>query len=583
MAVNRRDLMLTHLQLRDLVLVDRAELEFEAGLTALTGETGAGKSIIVDALLLIAGARADADVVRQGAERAEMSASFSALPAVALEWLQSHEIETDGEVVIRRVIGADGRSRAYLNGQVVPLQALRELAHFLIDVHGQQEFQHLMKQAAQRDLLDQRLSAPALRGQLTDLYERYAAQCRELEALEAAAQNRDARLDLKRYQLTELQTEVTTVADIEALFADQKRISGRSRLGAAARAALNFSYESDGDSAHQLLGKASSALRVVSGDPSLAEAAQLLGEAAILTQESAAALRRYLENLDVDPARQDEIERRAAALEALARKHRVAVLELPAQLANLEREVAALDGVQVSLSLLEGQVATLTREYRAAAARLSEARRTAALVLGQQVTELMQTLGMAGGEFAVSVTRSEQEFSGTGSDDIEFLVRANPGQALKSLAKVASGGELSRISLAVQVAGRTQASALCMVFDEVDAGIGGAVAEIVGRQLRALGGRAQVLCVTHLAQVASQAHRQLRVTKLSDGKVTRTVVETLDSPERVDEIARMLGGIDMTEQARAHARQMLSGKETGAEKSRAPRVQREAASVKRPV
>jgi DNA repair protein RecN (Recombination protein N) len=557
--------VLTHLQLRDLVLVDQAELEFGGGLTALTGETGAGKSIVVDALLLIAGGRGAGDIARQGAERAEVTASFSALPQGAVNWLKDQSIDFDGELVVRRVIGADGRSRAYVNGQVVPLQALRELAEFLIEIHGQQEFQHLVSRAAQRELLDERLSspgtpgAPGLKNTVAELFERYSTARREFDSLKSAAENRDARLDLLRYQLRELQAEVSSVSQIEELFADQKRIAARSRLGEAARTALGASYESDGLSAHDLLSKAAAALRSVAEiDAALGEAGKLLGEAAILTQEAAESLRRYLDDLDIDPARQDEIERRAAALEALARKHRIRVLELPEHLARLEQEVAALDNVQVSLAALEKQVAETTRDYRSAAQRLSDARRTAAQLLGVQVTQLMQTLGMAGGEFAVHVNPSEQEFSANGSDEVEFQVSANPGQPLKSLAKVASGGELSRISLAVQVAGRAASSPLCMVFDEVDAGIGGAVAEIVGRQLRELGERAQVLCVTHLAQVASQAHGQFRVTKLSDGKITRTAVKPLGAAERTDEIARMLGGIDITEQARAHARDMLA-------------------------
>jgi DNA repair protein RecN (Recombination protein N) len=551
--------VLTHLQLRDLVLVDQAELEFGAGLTALTGETGAGKSIIVDALLLIAGGRAAGDIVRQGAERAEIAASFSGLAAGAINWLQEQSIDCDGEVIMRRVIGSDGRSRAYVNGQLVALQALRELAELLLEIHGQQEFQHLVSRGAQRELLDERLSTPTQLRTVAELFDRFNASRRDLESLRSAAENRESRLDLLRYQLSELKADVGTVSEIEELFADQKRFAGRGRLGLAVRTALTAAYESDADSAHDLLGKATAALRGVSDmDPKLGESGKLLAEAAILTQEAAESLRHYLDGLDVDPARQEEIERRAAALEALARKHRVGVPELPAQLLRIEQEVAALDNVQLSLAGLETQTAELIRQYRTAAQRLSDARQTAATLLGVQVTQLMQTLGMAGGEFAVKVTPSAQEFSGAGSDEVEFLVSANPGQPLKSLAKVASGGELSRISLAVQVAGRAQSSALCMVFDEVDAGIGGAVAEIVGRQLRELGERAQVLCVTHLAQVACQAHSQFRVTKLSDGKITRTAVKTLSSPERVDEIARMLGGIDITEQARAHAREMLA-------------------------
>jgi DNA repair protein RecN (Recombination protein N) len=568
--------MLTHLQLRDFVLVDQAELELASGLTALTGETGAGKSIVVDALLLIAGGRAGGDVVRLGAERAEVAASFDALPGTVRTWLDAQSIEHDGELIVRRVIGADGRSRAYVNGQMVPIQALRDLAQFLLEVHGQQEFQRLVNRSAQREMLDEHLPDQSLVQAVSALHERYRTCRREFESLTAAALNRDARLDLLRYQVAELKAEVSTVAAIEELFADQKRVAGRGRLAGAARLALTAVYESESDSAHDLLGRAQAALRhVADADPELVPAGKLLAEAMINTQEAAQALRRYLDILDIDPARQEEIERRAAALEALARKHRVGVLDLPAQLLNVESELTALDNAQHSLAALELALQQLTRDYRAAAARLTEARTAAAGQLGGRITQLMQTLGMAGGRFAVSVTPSDAEFASQGSDEIEFMVSANPGQALKSLAKVASGGELSRISLAVQVAAAAKTSALCMVFDEVDAGIGGAVAEIVGRQLRDLGERAQVLCVTHLAQVASQAHGQFRVTKLSDGKITRTAVKALGPPERVDEIARMLGGIEITEQARAHAREMLlAGREAAVKKKRSPAARR---------
>ena len=551
--------MLTHLQLRDFVLVDQAELELEPGLTALTGETGAGKSIVVDALLLLAGGRAAGDVVRQGAERAEVAASFDALPPAANAWLERQAIEHSGELVLRRVIGADGRSRAYVNGQLVPVQGLRELAEFLIEIHGQQEFQHLVNRGAQREMLDQHLADAAPAAAVAELYERYRLCSRDYEALKSAAENRDSRLDLLRYQLAELEAEVTTVAAIEELFADAKRVAGRGRLAAAAQTALSAAYEADGDSAHDLLGRAHAALRnVADADPQLAPMLKLLAEAQINTHEAAESLRRYLDVLDIDPARQEEIERRAAALEALARKHRLGVLELPEQLLRTEAELATLDDAQLSLAALERELDALIRDYRSAAQRLTEMREAAAGHLGTHITKLMQGLGMAGGRFAVSVVPSDSEFGDKGSDDIEFLVSANPGQGPKSLARVASGGELSRISLAVQVAAAAKNSALTMVFDEVDAGIGGAVAEIVGRQLRDLGERTQVLCVTHLAQVASQAHGQFRVTKLSDGKITRTAVKALSPAERVDEIARMLGGIDITEQARAHAREMLA-------------------------
>ncbi len=573
-AISRRPYsMLTHLKLRDLVIVDEAELEFGPGLTALTGETGAGKSIVVDALLLVAGNRGAGDVVRHGAERAEVAASFAGLSAGALRWLEAQAIEHDGEVLVRRVIGADGRSRAYVNGQMVPIQALREFADMLIEIHGQQEFQHLVKRSAQRDLLDERLGDAQLTASVAQVYERYRACRREYESLKSAAENREARLDLLRYQLTELKAEVTTVAAIEELFVEQKRIAGRGRLAAAAGGALAAVYEDDGANAHDLLAKAAAALRgAAEVDPQLGQSAQLLTEAGINVREAAESLRRYLEALDVDPARQEEIERHAAALEALARKHRQSVLELPAQMARTEQEIQVLANAELSLSKLEAALEALTREYGAAAQRLTQARNRAAEVLGGRITELMQVLGMRGGRFAVNVESNPEQFGPGGCDEVEFLVSANPGQPLKSLAKVASGGELSRISLAVQVAAAANEAALCMVFDEVDAGIGGAVAEIVGRQLRELGKRAQVLCVTHLAQVAAQAHSQFRVTKLSDGKATRTMVKTLSAAERVDEIARMSGGIDITDRARAHAREMLarSADAQPAQKKRAP-------------
>ena len=550
--------MLTHLQLRDLVIVDRAELELASGMTALTGETGAGKSIIVDALMLIAGDRAAGDIVRQAAERAEVAASFANLPPAAVAWLENQAIENDGEIVVRRVIGADGRSRAFVNGQVVPIQALRELGEMLIEIHGQQEFQHLVKRSAQRDLLDEHLSAALVRA-VADVHGRYRACRREFESLQAAAANRDASLDLLRYQQNELNTELAGLASIEELFVERKRIADRGRLATAAQFALTAIYDAEGDAAHDLLAKAQGALRsAADSDPELAKTSSLLQEAMIVTSEAAEGLRRYLEALDVDPARQEEIERRAAALEALARKHRRAVAELPQQLEQVEHELKALENAQHSLSDLETQLAHLTLEYRAAARSLSEARNTAATALSGRITQLMQALGMAGGRFEVSLAPSEAEFSAHGSEEVEFLVSANPGQPPKALAKVASGGELSRISLAIQVAAAAKNSGLCMVFDEVDAGIGGAVAEIVGRQLRDLGARAQVLCVTHLAQVAAQAHNQFRVTKQSEGKITRTSVEPLAPDQRVDEIARMLGGVDISEQARAHARDMLA-------------------------
>jgi DNA repair protein RecN (Recombination protein N) len=551
--------VLTHLQLRDFVIVDAAELSFGPGLTALTGETGAGKSIVVDALLMLAGGRAGGDVVREGAERAEATAGFASLPAPALAWLRDQAIDHDGEVLVRRIVGADGRSRSYLNGQLVALQSLREFAESLIEIHGQQEFQHLVRREAQRALLDEHGSPPQLLAAVADLYARQRACRARVEALRAAAENREARLDVLRYQLGELEADVGAAADIESLLIERKRIAGRGRLADCARTALTAIYEADEGSAHDMIGKAQAALRLPGeADPAMGRAGAALGEAALQLREAAGILRDLLDALDVDPAHQDEVEQRAATLEALARKHKVGLLELPEQRRRLEAELHALETAAVDAAARGTELAQLAAQYREAAGHLTAARRAGARELSARITGLMQTLGMRGGRFAVELATDADSFGPHGSDSVEFLVSANPGQAPKSLAKVASGGELSRISLAVQVAAAAARPPPCMVFDEVDAGIGGAIAEIVGRQLRALGARGQVLCVTHLPQVAAQAHHQFRVRKSTDGRSTRTSIATLEAEDRVDEIARMLGGIAVTAQARAHAREMLA-------------------------
>ncbi len=550
--------MLRQLQLRDFVIVDRADLEFSPGMTALTGETGAGKSIIVDALGLLAGGRASADIVRQGAERAEASASFANLPPAALRWLTEQSIDHEGEVLVRRVVGIDGRSRAFLNGQMVPLQSLREFADLLLEIHGQQEFQHLVKREAQRSLLDEHAGALVLATAVGAAHAEYSQCLAQFEALRTAAGDRDARLELLRYQLTEMRAEVGSAADIDALFIERQRIAGSGRLGEAARTALAAVDEADEANAQLLLARAQTALRGAgSADPALAQAGQFLSEALIQVDEAAGVLRRFLQSLDIDPQRQEEVERKAAALEALARKHRISVTALPEQRASLEQELDALENSAISLGKLEARLIILRDGYRIAARKLSATRLATAKLLGKEITQLMQSLGMKGGRFLVQVSADEQQVSVNGIDTVDFLVSANPGQEPKALAKVASGGELSRISLAIQVAAAAKTGVPCMVFDEVDAGIGGAIAEIVGLQLRALGERGQVLCVTHLPQVASQAHAQYQVSKQTDGKVTRTSLKGLTGAERIDEIARMLGGIDVTDKARAHAREML--------------------------
>jgi DNA repair protein RecN (Recombination protein N) len=553
--------MLAHLQIRDFAIIDSAELELAGGLTALTGETGAGKSIIVDAVMLALGGRASVDALRHGAERAEITATFQTGPEDSVRrWLDEQSIETaDDEIVLRRVIGRDGRSRQYVNGRALPAQTVRQLGALLIDIHGQQEFQSLVSRESQREILDGH--GPAL--ELTTAVSALAAEWRtctsERDSLAAMARDRGARLELLRYQVGELEALGLGAGESEALLDERMRLANRGRLAEAAQAALAFCYDGDGADAHALAARAAGVLRGATAlDARLAETHQLIAESIIALRESGARLGAYLETLDADPARHEAVERRLSAIEDLARKHRVEAAALPAKLEELRSQLQLVEQSELVLGGLDDRIAGIRRQYAAAAVELTAARRQAARRLGTAVTGLMRQLGMPGGKFEIAVEADpDQDPSPSGADRVEFLVSANPGEPPKPVARVASGGELSRISLAVQVAAAHRTARTCMIFDEVDSGIGGGVAEIVGRKLRELGDHGQVLCVTHLAQVASQAHHQHRVTKLTDGRASRTSVNTLKDDERVEELARMLGGVEITRKAREHAREML--------------------------
>lgn len=557
--------MLSHLQVRDFAIIDAVEIELDAGLTALTGETGAGKSILVDAVMLAIGGRANADVVRHGAERAEITATFDlADNAPARAWLEEQSLEHEGEVILRRVIGREGRSRLYVNGQTLPAQLVRALGELLIDIHGQQEFLSLMRRPAQRELLDDHGGHAALLVPVREAAAEWRRLAAEHESLTARAAERGSRLELLRYQVGELEALALEPGEVASLQEEQSRLANRGRLAEAARNALVLAYEADDGDAHALVSRATGTLKAAAElDPTLAEPLRLLGEATIALNEAGRALSAYLEALDVDPERQDWVERRVGAFEDLARKHRVAATELGAELDRLRLELGELENSEVMLAGLERRLAETRARWDAAAARLSVARRKAAKQLGAAVAGLMALLGMPGGRFEVALeTQAGQDPTPEGADLVEFLVSANPGQPPRPVARVASGGELSRISLAVQVAAAHHAPSACMIFDEVDAGVGGAVAEMVGRQLAQLGRRGQVLCVTHLAQVASQADHQVRVSKLTDGRASRMTVAELGSAERVEELARMLGGVEITRRAREHAREMLKAAES---------------------
>jgi DNA repair protein RecN (Recombination protein N) len=552
--------MLTSLQIRDFAIIDAVEVEWRGGLTVLTGETGAGKSIVVDALQLLAGGRAGAEVVRHGAARAEVAATFDIVqgPRELKRWLDEQAISCEGELSVRRVVGQDGRSRGFLNGQASPLQLLREVGNILIDIHGQHEFQSLVRSASQRELLDGFGRLDSLAGQVGIAHRVWLEILNRTLDLEGRARDREARLDFLRHQERELQALQLSASEFDALTAERARLANHGRLASGAQAALLQLFEEDAGSAHASVSRALQALKSLAAlDTKLATVATLVAEAGMQIREAARELQHYLDGLELDTSRQNHVEERLAAIEELARKHRVKPDELSERARTLSAELDALERVDTDIASLKKDQAAALENYRSLAQQLSARRATAARQLAKDITLRMQSLGMTGGRFAVEVTpHNTAEPAVHGLDQIEFRVTANPGQPLRPLAKVASGGELSRLSLAVQVSCAAR-DPRCMIFDEVDAGIGGGVAEIVGRELRALGECGQVICVTHLPQVASQGHQHLRVTKVSDGKTTRTHLAVLTPAERIEELARMLGGIEVTAKARAHAGEML--------------------------
>jgi DNA repair protein RecN (Recombination protein N) len=569
--------MLTHLQIRDLAIVDALELDFAGGLTVLTGETGAGKSIVVDALTLLCGARADADQIRSGADRAEIAATFDIrqAPAELRAQLEEQSIEADDELLVRRVINADGRSRAYLNGQAVPVMQLREIVGSLLDVHGQHEFQSLVRPAMQRELLDHYGKLEPATAGVGAAHREWLALLNKVLEIESKLRDRDARIELLRFQDSELTALDLKAGEAAELASESVRLANRGRLVDGTQVAAQLLYEGEEDTAQARIARAQSALRpLLSVDPELDAIMPLLDEAAIRITEAARELSRYAGSLDLDSARQATVERRLAAAEELARKHRIAVGDLPEHRVTLRAELDMLETAEQDVATLRRQQTEALDTYRKLAQQLSAARTETAATFGKEISARMQLLGMTGGRFQAEVAPLEStEPQPHGLDQIEFRVTANPGQPPRALAKVASGGELARLSLAVQVA-CTAEGRHCMVFDEVDAGIGGAVAEIVGKQLRELGSRSQVLVVTHLPQVAAQGHHHLRVLKLTDGRSTRTTLAELSGQERVQEIARMLGGAQVTEKALAHAREMLASPAKGGDTARIQRSDR---------
>lgn len=547
--------MLLRLAIRDFVIVDRLELDFSAGFGALTGETGAGKSILVDALSLALGERAEAGAVRVGAEKADISAEFAVAAGSPLAaWLADNDFDADC-CILRRVVDSSGKSRAWLNGTAATLGQLREAAEMLCDIHGQHAHHSLLRADAQRALLDAHAGASQLAREVATLFAAWkkAREARRLAEQDSEAAQREK--EILEWQVKELAALAFDPQAWQETEAEQRRLAHAASLLEASASALDVLDEGEAPALAALQHASGRLTELTAVDAALGDAAQLFESALIQLEESALALRRYRDKLDLDPARLSELDARIDAVTQMARKHRAAPDELPAILARLETRLAELTLAADPGALAEREQRTAA-DYRQAAERLRAERRRAAQALSAAVTAAMQELAMAGGRFEVALTPLDEGVS-FGLEAVEFLVTANAGQPPRPLAKVASGGELSRIGLALQVIASQSHAAGTLIFDEVDVGIGGRVAEIVGQMLKQLGSDRQVLCVTHLPQVAARADWQWSISKETRAGATVSRVTPLDESSRIEEIARMLGGVKITDTTRQHAQEML--------------------------
>ncbi|MDZ7656620.1 MAG: DNA repair protein RecN [Sulfurimicrobium sp.] len=549
--------MLLSLAIRDFVIVDRLELEFKPGFTVLTGETGAGKSILIDALALVLGERADAGVVRAACERAELSAEFDAAKIPVLKnWLDENGLADEpGVCLMRRVIDASGRSRSFINGRAVTLQQLREAGECLVDIHGQHAHQSLLKSSAQRELLDGYAGSGDSAREVARYFRDWQAVRERFLAWEKDSAAAAVELEQLEWQVRELRALDLGEEEWPELQAEHARLAHSASLLENAQYAVELLAEGDQALLPQLNGLIGRINKVVEFDSALSEPLAILDSAAAQMQEAAYGLRHYAQRLDMDPDRLRQIEQRLEQVHDMARKYRVAAEALP-QL--LQERAARLEGLRQlgSAEALRRQEAEAEAAYLSRAKELSSARWLAAQELGSKVSEGMQQLAMTGGRFEVAL-HALAEGNAHGLEQVEFLVSSHSSLAAKPLAKVASGGELSRVSLAIQVVTSKVAAVPTLIFDEVDVGIGGGVAEVVGKMLQGLGRERQVLCITHLPQVAALGYQHWQVSKtVHDGQVVSRIA-VLDRPQRIEEVARMLGGVTITDTTRQHAAEML--------------------------
>lgn len=545
--------MLRTLHVRDFVIVDQATIDFETGFTVFSGETGAGKSILIDALSLALGARGDAKAIREGCPRTEISAQFDCPPGIR-DWLAERDFEASDELVLRRLIDQQGRNRSYINGSPATLAQLRELGELLVDIHGQHAHQSLMQSHSQYELLDSQGGHLPLARQVAQAWQAWSQARKAVEQASHSAEQRQREQEQLEWQIGELAALHLQEGEWDQLQQEHTRLSHAQALIDGSAQALQ-ALDGEETSVQRLLGAAAHEMAsLLRHDPGLQTIVDSLESARIAVTEAVSDLNSYLSDTELDPERLAQTEERVSAIFSAARKFKTEPEELPALQEQWQEQ---LRQVQQSFDLqaLQEQVRKTQAHYESLAAQLSAARRKTSAQLGKQVSQAMQSLAMQGGRFEIALTPCPPQAHGL--EHVEFLVAGHQGVTPRPLAKVASGGELARISLALSVIASQAARVPTLIFDEVDTGVGGAVAEVVGRLLQELGARHQVLCVTHLPQVAACGDHHLKVEKASVKGQTFSSIRPLDQGERVDEIARMLGGLEITSTTREHAREML--------------------------
>ena len=550
--------MLRSLQAKNFAIIDEIDIVFSEGMIVLTGETGAGKSILVDALSLVLGERGGANLIRDNNKRAEFTAEFVIDEhAKAKTWLSKQSLDDDHDCVLRRIVNPDGRSRAFINGNQVNLQTLKALGELLVDIHGQHFHQSLGKTDVQRELIDHFGDLIHIKDDVKNAFNKWSLLAKKLLTNDALNKDRDARIDLLNFQYEELNTLELQENEYNSISLEFTKIHNIEKLNNGINQVLNNLQDSEITNAESLINNSVKSLEsLIEFDHALKDAKNLLEEASIQSSEAADYLRRYCSSIEFDPEKNRRLDERINTIKTIARKHRVEPSELHTVYEKIKNELNELKNIEANHKNLNRDIDEAKNHYTKLAKELSRLRIISSNKLSKAVTKAMSSLGMPDGQFNINIT-SNNAISSHGMDDVIFLLSANPGQAPQSIAKIASGGELSRMSLAIQVIASEGNYIPTMVFDEVDSGVGGAVAEMVGRRLSELGVNRQALCVTHLPQVASQANSHFRINKLSDGKSTKVHVTQLNKDSRIGEIARMLGGIEVTERTRDHAAEML--------------------------